>query len=219
MSDAIAQAEPAVAPRRGRPVSLAKREAMIEAAIEEFGVRGFDLASVDAVAAKAGVSKRTLYNHFESKEGLFVALVQEVARRIQFSSRLDYAADRPLREQLRAFAANHRRLNSQRANVLLQRAVLAEHLRHPERVEPVLEGFWATEYGFLSWVEAAQRDGRLRGDPVRISHMMGSLMRSLLFWPALIGRRLRRGAAAEADVDEAIDMFLSYYASPREKAR
>lgn len=202
-------AEPA--PRRGRPVSQEKRAAILEAAIAEFSEQGFEHASMDAIAMRSGVSKRTLYNRFDSKEGLFAALVQEVAERIQLFMHIEYVPDRPLREQLMDFAAGHRKLNAHPGNLRLQRAVLAEHLRSPERVEPILQGFWATEYGFESWVRSAVGDGRLKGDPVRISHMMGALMRSLLFWPALLGRGPRRKQATGDQVAEAVDMFLAFY--------
>lgn len=57
--------------RRGRPVSLKKRQAMIDAAVAEFGEMGFGNAGMDAIASRAKVSKRTLYNRFSSKEALF----------------------------------------------------------------------------------------------------------------------------------------------------
>ncbi|MCF5632840.1 TetR family transcriptional regulator, partial [Pseudomonas syringae] len=45
-----------------------KREAIVLAAIAEFGDRGFEITSMDRIAARAEVSKRTVYNHFPSKE-------------------------------------------------------------------------------------------------------------------------------------------------------
>ena len=39
-----------------------KREAIIQAAIAEFRANGFDITSMDKIAATAGVSKRTVYN-------------------------------------------------------------------------------------------------------------------------------------------------------------
>jgi TetR/AcrR family transcriptional regulator, mexJK operon transcriptional repressor len=51
-----------------------KRAAIIRAARDTFLADGFE-ASMDAVAAAAGVSKVTVYNHFGSKEALFVAVI------------------------------------------------------------------------------------------------------------------------------------------------
>lgn len=57
-----------------------KRRAIAEAARTVFGREGFSRASVDAIAAEAGVSKRTIYNHYADKEQLFLSVIQEGAR-------------------------------------------------------------------------------------------------------------------------------------------
>ena len=56
-----------------------KRAQIIEAAVSEFQELGFTGASMDRVAARADVSKRTVYNHFESKEALFRAILDLMA--------------------------------------------------------------------------------------------------------------------------------------------
>ncbi len=62
-------------PRPGRPKSTEKARAILEAASRQFVEHGFDGASMDSVAAAAGVSKQTVYSHFGSKDALFVAVV------------------------------------------------------------------------------------------------------------------------------------------------
>jgi TetR/AcrR family transcriptional repressor of mexJK operon len=57
--------------RLGRPKSREKRDAIREAAVELFMSEGLQRTSMDAVAAAAGVSKQTVYSHFESKDALF----------------------------------------------------------------------------------------------------------------------------------------------------
>ena len=59
----------------GRPKDLAKREAILEAAKGLFLSNGYANTSMDAVAAEAGVSKLTVYSHFNDKETLFSAAV------------------------------------------------------------------------------------------------------------------------------------------------
>ena len=55
---------------------------------------------MDRVAASAGVSKRTVYNHFPSKEALFAQILQQLSERIAEELDLAYRGDRPLRTQL-----------------------------------------------------------------------------------------------------------------------
>lgn len=48
--------------------------------MQEFLARGYAAASMDRVAAAAGVSKATIYSHFGDKESLFKALVEQMAK-------------------------------------------------------------------------------------------------------------------------------------------
>ncbi|MGW0769363.1 TetR/AcrR family transcriptional regulator [Streptomyces sp. NPDC002676] len=66
---------PAKQPPTG-PRAEAKRQAIVKAARELFLRDGFDV-SVDAIATAAGVSKVTVYNHFGSKEALFIGAVKD----------------------------------------------------------------------------------------------------------------------------------------------
>src|SRR5919199_5407506 len=59
--------------QRGRDA----REELIEAAAEVFAERGFQAASVDEIAERAGFSKGAVYWHFDSKDDLFFALLEE----------------------------------------------------------------------------------------------------------------------------------------------
>jgi TetR/AcrR family transcriptional repressor of mexJK operon len=58
---------------RGRPKSEAKRAAIMQTAAHLFLEQGLKAVSMDQVAEVAGVSKRTVYGHFGSKEALFAA--------------------------------------------------------------------------------------------------------------------------------------------------
>lgn len=59
----------------GRPKDLAKRQAILDAAKNLFLSNGYANTSMDAVASAAGVSKLTVYSHFNDKERLFSAAV------------------------------------------------------------------------------------------------------------------------------------------------
>ena len=61
---------------RGR---IDKRQAILDAAFEIFARDGYRQASVDTVAATAGVAKHTIYNHFGDKQNLFREAVGALA--------------------------------------------------------------------------------------------------------------------------------------------
>lgn len=58
----------------------AKARQILEAALQEFLAHGYAATTMDRVAAKAGVSKPTVYGHFQSKENLFATLVERLAK-------------------------------------------------------------------------------------------------------------------------------------------
>jgi TetR/AcrR family transcriptional regulator, mexJK operon transcriptional repressor len=59
------------------PVSQRKRQAIASAALTLFARDGYERTSVDAIAAEAGVSKRTIYSHYGDKENLFLLVVRD----------------------------------------------------------------------------------------------------------------------------------------------
>jgi TetR/AcrR family transcriptional repressor of mexJK operon len=65
-----------------REGSAAKRAAILGAARELFLGEGYDRTSMDAVAARAGVSKRTVYDYYGDKDALLLAVFEHVASSI-----------------------------------------------------------------------------------------------------------------------------------------
>ncbi len=59
-----------------------KAVAIVAAARKTFLSQGYDAASMDQIALNAGVSKRTVYNRFRSKEELFAAAIEDSCRQI-----------------------------------------------------------------------------------------------------------------------------------------
>ena len=64
-------------PQRGRPRDPERVRRILDAAQRHFNEYGLERASVDAIAADAGVSKMTVYSNFRSKEELFQAVVRD----------------------------------------------------------------------------------------------------------------------------------------------
>lgn len=67
-------------PEAKRRPARAKRERVLDAAVQLFLANGFDQTSMDAIAAHAGVSKTTVYAHFADKFALFRAVVERSGR-------------------------------------------------------------------------------------------------------------------------------------------
>lgn len=72
--------------RQRRAGSLKSQEAILKAALLVFSTKGFDGARVDEIALHSGVQKNLIYYYFDSKDGLFLAVLErmyETVRRRQ----------------------------------------------------------------------------------------------------------------------------------------
>jgi AcrR family transcriptional regulator len=69
-------------PRHSNGTDPAKHARLLEAAAEEFARVGYERASVDTIAARAGVAKGTVYLYFEGKARLFLAVLDAVRARL-----------------------------------------------------------------------------------------------------------------------------------------
>lgn len=71
--------------RRGARVRMTgkeRREQLLDVGREVFAERGFDAASIEEIASRAGVSKPVVYEHFGGKEGLYAVVVDREVRRL-----------------------------------------------------------------------------------------------------------------------------------------
>src|SRR5450755_4463106 len=97
----------AVARRSGRPSradALLLRERILEAATELFLVEGYGSTSIESVAARAGISKRTFYDRFDDKAVLFAAVVHRIIDEIRPPENVPLLAGVSLPEILRRLA-------------------------------------------------------------------------------------------------------------------
>ena len=152
---------PATGVRRRRK---AERPTLIlQAALEEFSLKGFAAARLEDVAARAGITKGTIYVYFPSKEDLFMATLSEKARPL-FENLASLAADPDgsamdiLRDHL-AFAAGHMIEDPCGRDIF--RILLVEGHRFPGMTDR-----WYTEVmgPALETFAAVLRRGVLRGE-------------------------------------------------------
>lgn len=190
-----------------------KEAAIIEAARKTFLAHGFDAASMDAIALTAGVSKRTVYNRFRSKEDLFAAAIEETCRRIlpvdleTIEATLD--PDAFMRETARRFV----RMLLEPEAIALRRIAMFEAGRNPalgrsyldrgprfmaRSIRPVLERL--VERGALKiddYERAIWHLGALLLEPLHTEVLLGDAPADL---DAEIGRQIESGLAAFKEI-------------------
>lgn len=191
-----------------------KRASIIEAAITEFHARGFLATSMDAVAERAGVSKRTIYNHFKNKDELFRTISTEACRRVIELHVEPYEPDQPLETQLAKIAHQKLDLMSSPDFQKLVRVTVAERVRRPQIAAEAFSEIEKGEFGPTAWFRAATADGRLAvDDPVRASKQFVGQLKEFAFWPQLFGILPPLDAEGrERVIGEAVRMILARYA-------
>lgn len=192
-----------------------KRQAILQAAATQFRACGFEATSMDRIALEAGVSKRTVYNHFPSKDDLFGATLMELFHAAASEMDVAYDPALPLRAQLEALLRIKLRIQGTADFIALARVAVAEAIHSPERAKPIIARIGEREEGLTVWIRAAQADGRLiAGDPLFASTMLQGQLKAVAFWPQItMGAPPLDAAQQEQLVQAAVTMFLAYFAA------
>ena len=154
-----------------------KRAAILDAARRTFGRLGYARTSIDAIAAAADVSTRTIYKHFTNKEQLFATVLESSAAEV---------AD--------AFVARARAGVAQASTpeecvLALGRAIASQHLAHPEHFAMVRQISHERDH-FPEGVLTAWREA----GPDRVEHELRAQLRALREQGAIAFEDERRAA-------------------------
>jgi AcrR family transcriptional regulator len=123
-------------PRRGGRPSQAEAERLgdhiLDAATELFLAHGYGPTSIEAVARRARISKRTFYHRFDDKAALFSAVVHRIIARLHPPVDVPLISGGNLQENLQRLAQLMLRGALSPQAVALHRLIVAESARFPE---------------------------------------------------------------------------------------
>jgi TetR/AcrR family transcriptional regulator of autoinduction and epiphytic fitness len=190
-----------------------KRDLILEAATAAFRDEGYECTSMDRIAELAGASKRTVYNHFGSKEALFQAVVERLFAHVAALKKVDWDAERPLEHQLADFARAKTLVTEDASSLCLMRVVLGVFIKQPELVREAVARSEETENTLVQWLQQAHAAGRLDVvDPELAANMFWALAGGALFWPQLLEGPMEADTR-DALVREVVATFLARYRS------
>ena len=197
------------------PVRLTdrKRDAIVQAAIVEFRANGFEATSVDKVAARAEVSKRTLYNHFPSKDELFAAILHILWESSASQLARAWEPGRPVREQLLELLQGKLAMLADDSFLALARVAIAAGLGSPERAQEIVARIGEKDGGLVDWMRAAQKAGALKaGDAALAVKQLESLVKGVAFWPQVaMGQPVLTPHARKKLAVATADLFLAFH--------
>ncbi|WP_414475617.1 TetR/AcrR family transcriptional regulator [Microvirga sp. M2] len=142
---------------------------ILEAAFEEFVQKGYAATRLEDVAARAGVTKGTIYFYFESKEQVFVAMVREFSRPLHVQAE-EFAASSSSTapEFLRAYLCYlYRILSTDPRSREIFRLLIAEASRFPELIDEHHQNFMGPVVKRLRQsLEAGSKKGEIRSSAI-----------------------------------------------------
>ncbi len=148
-----------------REQQLLVRENAIVAAVNRLlATRGYDLMTVDAVAAEAGIAKASLYKHFTSKEELAgAAMVGVLDRALSFVAGLRAQTGSAPLEQLKAVArwAMQTTLDGEMPTLPAQNSSLSASL---QANDAYMDRLIDLSNKLSIWITEAQTSGQLRAE-------------------------------------------------------
>lgn len=199
--------------RPGRPSDIAKREAIVEAASKRFFGDGFAATSIEQVAADAGVSKVTIYNHFSDKRGLFAAAVECECEKMRDYFSLEAMPTGPIRERLSIIAQAMFEFLSRPEMIQFERRIAAETEHEPAIGEAFLKaGPWRMKAAFSAWLAHAAANGELDiADPMLAAEQFVSMSKGMGDLERRFGAIPSKEENA-ARISGAVDVFLAAYA-------
>ncbi|MBK5961755.1 hypothetical protein CCR97_26630 [Rhodoplanes elegans] len=209
---------PAAAPARGRgrpKVDDATQRARIVAAARDvFLAGGYDATTMDAVAHRAGVSKKTVYQLFGGKDALFAAIV--AAHRDLMLNAPEGDDDRPLEVALASIFRLDLDADSERDRNALLRLMMLEAPHRPELARVVFRHGPEESKAILArWLARQAERGRIAiDDPERTA----SLLLHMVFAPLGFdedGPRLPGPDERRAHATAAFSIFLNGVVPPR----
>ncbi len=199
----------------GRPRDQAKARAILEAGWSLFLERGVEATTVEAIAARAGVSKVTLYSHYSDRTALFRAAVLMEMERIEQAQGL-HAMDQatPIADQLRVFGTGIMAFLASKTAIDFYSVIAGELRRHEALARDFYDlGPGRTRANLAALLDAGMRRGELIAlDPSVAAEDLFGLWQGLTNFQFALGidvaairddldRRVRRG----------VDLFMHVY--------
>ena len=191
-------AAPPAKPLSARTARAAeRRQAIIDAALDEFVARGFAATRLDDVAKRAGVAKGTIYLHFKDKEALFQELIRTALVPLIGRLAVPPPPDGSVRSALEGFARTFAQevISTRRGDIV--RLILAEGARFPS-----LADFYYREVvarglaGMRALIELGIARGEIRQQNLtRFPQIVVAPVLVAVIWQGLFGRHAPLDAA------------------------
>lgn len=190
-----------------------KREAIIDAAKQAFKEFGVQATSMDKLAELAQVSKRTVYNHFATKEALLMHLVTELWQKAETQVNVTYQANVSLEEQLVALLLAEINFICTEEHMDVSKVAIGHFFYNSEALQKEFEKISCQENAIIRWLNEAVKDNKLSINDINFAcDQLHSLIKGGCFWPQLFQMDIDINDNKKMTLaQETAQMFLARY--------
>ncbi len=192
-----------------------KHDAITRAASETFLAEGFDRASLDQIAQRAGVSKQTIYSHFADKQALFLAICSELTEKLTIPLRRPRSETGDLRAILLRLGEDALAMMLHPASLDLHRLIVGAAARFPELGQAAYEagaGRMIAELSALLEQRSRSGDGLSReltsGEAATLAEQFIGMLRGFHQVRGLLGIAPVSEAERRSYVASCVDLLL-----------
>ena len=189
-----------------------KRLHILSAAEQLFYENGVEHTSMDEVAKQANVSKRTVYNHFATKEALFHAILERMQQHLGDTTAIRFDPEQDLKKQLTAIAEQEAELLTSQNFLRAARIAFMQLLKQPELAKELS----ANKIGCMTYLESflhcAVSARVLDIEDIELAaKQFVYQLKSFIFYPHLYGFEVLDAEQEGYVIEQTIDMFLARY--------
>lgn len=208
--------------RCGRPKDLEKHAAILCAAKQHFLQHGFDRANLDAIAARANVSKLTIYSHFGNKDELFKAVIASKCNESKIRDDYESMKKLPLKTALMQIASRFADMIFMQDSMDMHRIIIAEAALKPKISELMYDaGPKPAKAALTEFLKYQHKKGALSiSDPAAATRHFFSLLKGERHFKVLMNiAPLPNAKQKAAHVKDCVELFLRAYAPvPKRKS-
>ena len=189
-----------------------KRLDILAAAENLFYSQGVEQTSMDQIAQLAQASKRTVYNHFATKEVLFEAILLKMFNRLDQGAQIQFSAELSIKQQLTDIALQECKLLKSDNFLRMAKIAFMQMLKQPDLAKQLGNNKMGCMNFLQSFLEQAVNAKQLNIEDCEFAAKQFVFqLKSFIFYPRLYGFEIPTAEQESQIIAEIIEMFLARY--------
>lgn len=185
-----------------------KRNMILQGATIAFMEHGYKNTSMDLIAEYASVSKKTIYNHFESKENVILTIITYYLEGKSDIKNIMYDNTKTIESQLLEFINAELYLVNTPEKLGLARVLTQTFIADQQLAYRIVAKFEPNRLKFIKWLEDANADNKLRVEDLeRAATIFYGMIEGGITYPVLFQKELNI-KASNIFIEDIITTFL-----------